>query len=557
MDENRVSEIERGRFLKDYKIEIIPYKSAAVDHPEVKEFLKELLSGVTPRALRHRMGRAKEMLEEADTHYKLVATTEDEFIVKEKFPGAAEEKPLPFSVELRFDKKTQGGQEALESWQKHIDTGEEITIKSPHLSKFVPPEILSRFLPMPTDEMEMTIGPRRSETKIPIKIIIENESGKTQSLDHIVLEEIQQGKKEITLSNENQDSPWKIHQVIMREDFKESAFTISFTDVGLNVKQALDGWRFWEALSTGGVVTIEWQETGQRFGHTTIPPGAYPRPDPRLMDLLEALVLIQRKLPVRFESPDNVSFEEARIILAVAEILQTGKAELKPETVVLDSTIERVGELIQRFADDASATISSYIEDVPFTVLGKQVTVGPMAVNRQVHIAPDEFASLKRRVETAPASESITANLSPVEGSSPMAKFPDWLPKNEAEQLRKLPFVRSATLKSLLQLLFDAAKTNGDEVDADEFVRLLDDARGQVADDGEPLNALNSCTTDELLILLAPIVQELTTDTKIALAGRLSASGWLPVAESAALFGVDENLIQEKLQNSKAANHSV
>jgi hypothetical protein len=52
-------------------------------------------------------------------------------------------------------------------------------------------------------------------------------------------------------------------------------------------------------------------------------------------------------------------------------------------------------------------------------------------------------------------------------------------------------------------------------------------------------------------------VPELEPNAKFALAMKLSASGWLPVTESAALFGVDKDKIQETLLSSKAANDPV
>lgn len=554
MDESRVSPIERSRFSKDYKIEIIPYKPSSADHPEVREFLERILKAVPAPALRHKLGQVEKLLADADTHYKLVANTEGEYIIKEKFPGAAKEKPLPFSVELRFDKKTQEGREAGEAWQKHIDTGEEITIKSPHLSNFIPPELVSRFLPLPTDEMEMTIGPRRGETKIPINIVIESAGGRTESLDNIVLEEIRRGEKEITLNNENQKSPWKVQQILVRDDFKQSTFTIHFSDVGLNVKQALDGWRFWQALSEGGVVTIEWQETGQRFGQTKISPGIYPATDPGLIELLEGLVLIQRVLGVRFESPDYVSNEDARLIFIAAQILGMGRADLTPEPVLMDSHIDQAREIVQAFEGAATKTISSYVEDVSFTVLSKQLSFGPMATTREVHLPSEQLQKLKDEIEMASAEQVFHISLVPVDSPTPSARFPDWLRKEESKELRNLPFVRAATLKSLLRILFDAAKTSGDGFETNEFMALLEAARSQVSEDGEPLNALPSCTTEELLVVFEPLVAELDSNARLALAAKLSASGWLPVGESAALFSVDKDIIQAAVQRSNAAS---
>jgi len=42
MDAEKVPGIKRRRFERDYNIQIIPYKKSALDHPEVREFLRKL-----------------------------------------------------------------------------------------------------------------------------------------------------------------------------------------------------------------------------------------------------------------------------------------------------------------------------------------------------------------------------------------------------------------------------------------------------------------------------------------------------------------------------------
>jgi hypothetical protein len=337
MDATKISGVEIRRLLNDYGIQVIPYTPSDNTHPEVKIFLEKLTSASTKATvltIQDKLKPAKDILE-SDPNYKLVWNTENEFIIKEKYPGAAEKEPLQISMSLLFDTKTPEGKEAHELFKRHLETGEPITIKSPHLAEVVHPQIIATLMPDQMESMEVTIGPIRGEKKLPVKIIMEATDGEVRALDNIILENIQSGSKRMLLSNKHQGIAWKVELLYFTEG--PSDFTLHFNGEGLNVKQELDGWRFWNCLSKGGKLRVEVIETGTYFVQADVEPNRFPKADPRLLEVLEALVFIQQKTPARFIRPDEVSVDDLKMIFTTHKILQTGNIEFPPTPTVTNS----------------------------------------------------------------------------------------------------------------------------------------------------------------------------------------------------------------------------
>ena len=109
LDVSGTTETEQKNFESHYGVRIISYLSSAIDHPEVIEFLWEIIAKLPKYIIAHTMTRgittAKNVLE-IDSHYKWVMNTEKEFRLREKFEGASKEKPLKITTEFRFDTKS-------------------------------------------------------------------------------------------------------------------------------------------------------------------------------------------------------------------------------------------------------------------------------------------------------------------------------------------------------------------------------------------------------------------------------------------------------------------
>ena len=73
-----------------------------------------------------------------------------------------DEHPLVGAVKFSFP-DTAEVRKAREDFERHLATGSPVTISSPYLEEFVLPDVLAKFIEMPTEKIELTLGP----TKLP------------------------------------------------------------------------------------------------------------------------------------------------------------------------------------------------------------------------------------------------------------------------------------------------------------------------------------------------------------------------------------------------------
>jgi hypothetical protein len=373
LDVSSTTETEQKNFESHYGVRIISYRSSATDHPEVIEFLREIIAKLPKYILQHTISRgltsAKNVLE-GDSHYKWVMNTEREFVLREKFEGASREKPLKFTTELRFDVKKPEDQEAHEAYKKFLATGEPITIKSPHLTKFIPPEVFSLLMPERIEEMQLTMGPVIGQKSLNARAVFEATDGQRVVLEGIEFKNIQSGMEQMILSNEHQTVPWKFRQVI-RFDDRESQANFSVDTVDVPVNQAVKALRFCHALSKGGSLKLESVETDMQLSHADIAPGAYPAPDENWVRICGALNLIQKKTSILFSSPEAVTPEAAREIALVVQILETGRAAMTdfPFDLKRDGAVD----FIERVSEDKPLRLTQYADGFVSVIFGKHI----------------------------------------------------------------------------------------------------------------------------------------------------------------------------------------
>jgi hypothetical protein len=531
MDVRDTLPTEQELFEENFSVKVIPYTPSAVNHPEVKSFLIELLEKMRRQAFSQQKEQAREAARGKDPHYDVFFTTDDQFFIKEKYPGAAEEKPLTLSFTVK-------GREAVEAVKRLEETGEPLAIKGEHIVNVTLPDIISRHIQV-TGHRGITTGVARGDMKRTVKATVECADGETASLDNIILEDIQSGTKQAVLSNENQNVPWKFRMIIKADD-DEASVNFTFNDVGLPIKRALEGLRFSRALSKGGILRIENVETGEQFAHADITPGSMPAPNPLLIRVLEALDIIQRKTGYRFTSPQDVPEPMVQNIFAVEQILQTGRIEFRPP-YVLTARPEAAKDTLEKMSKGLTGSITQYADDWVFVVLGQHVSLGPvLVICETMTITPEDAAVLRKAIESSPADAVVEVPMTPVAGKKIEAKLPNWLPAEEAEKIRNHPFARMVALKNLISLLFESAHINKDTLDFKEFLSLLDNARSQTSEQGLPLNPLSTATPEELIEAFEPVAGGLEPKDSLRLARNLFNQGWLPQSDAARLAGVEE-----------------
>lgn len=519
IDVSHTTETEQKSFESYYGIRIIPYTPSSPDHPEVTEFLRQILAKLPKYILAHAMNHALKPVKgvlDADSHYRLVMNSDNKFTIEEKYPGASKEKPLAFS--MQFDR------EAHEALKKLFSTGEPVTIRSPHLAKFVAPDVLSVLMPERFDEMQVSMGPVVGDKSITVRAIFETNDGERVELQNIELKNIQSGTEQMILSNEHQDVPWKFREVI-RFDEKESQANFTFDSINMPISQAVKGLKFCRAFSKGGSLKLESVETDLQLSRAEIPAGSYPSPSENWMRICEAIELIQRKTGTLFKSPDAVKAEDARGIAIVVQILETGKATMMPP--VFDVAKAEAQNLLSKSSAEKPLSLTNYADEWVSVILGHRVSLGPVLITgEKLHVAPDDAEEVEQKLESNRDRELIPVRLTPVAGSALDARYPQWLPKEEAEIVLRTVFVRKTSLSNLINSLFVAAKDQTGAFDPEEFVTLLKCAQAASLEEGILINPLKTETPDDISEAIEVALSTLDDDTCSALRARLSADGW-------------------------------
>ena len=526
LDVSGTTETEQKSFESQYAVRIIPYLPSANDHPEVIEFLREIIAKLPKHILAHTLTRgltpAKNVLE-SDSHYKWVMNTEKEFELREKFPGASKEKPLKFTAELRFDTKKPEDQEAYEAHKKFLATGEPITIKSPHLAQFIPPEVVSLLMPERINEMELTMGPIVGQKSLYARAFFEANDGQRVILEGIEFKNIQSGTEQMILSNEHQTVPWKFRQVI-RFDESQSQATITVHTVNVPITQAVKALKFCQALSKGGSLKIESVETDIQLSHANIAPGAFPTLDENWIRICKALDLIQKNTGTLFRSPEVVSPEASREIGLVFQILGTGR--VMATEFPLDLTRDEAADFLAKVSEDKPLRLTNYADDFVSLVYGKRISLGPVFIAcDKMYITPTHVREIERQIQSG--NDTISVSLTPVEGNLLEARFPQWLPKDEASIVLDLPVVRGAALKNLINALFEAAKDSNGSVNVKELVALFDEARKASSEEGVLVNPLKTESFEAISTMIKTAASQLEDSVRDQVLEELDRKGWL------------------------------
>jgi hypothetical protein len=528
LDVSGTTETEQENFESHYGVRIIPYLSSSNDHPEVIEFLQEIIAKLPKHILAHTLSRGltptKNFLE-SDSHYKWVMNTEKEFELREKFPGASKEKPLKFTAELRFDTKKPEDQEAYEAHKKFLATGEPITIKSPHLAQFIPPEVVSLLMPERINEMELTMGPVVSQKSLNARAIFEANDGQKVVLEGIEFKNVQSGTEQMILSNEHQTIPWKFRQVI-RFDEGQSQANFSVDTVDVPISQAVRALKFSQALSKGGLLKLESVETDMQLSHADIAPGAFPTLDEHWIRICEALDLIQKKTGTLFRSPEVVSPEASKEIGLVFQILETGR--VMATEFPLDLTRDEAADFLEKVSEDKPLRLTHYADDFVSVFYGKRISLGPVFIAcDKMYITPTHVREIERQIQSG--NDTISASLTPVNGNLLEARFPQWLPKEEASSVLELPVVREAALKNLVNALFDAAKDSNGSVNVKELVDLFDEARKASLEEGVLVNPLKTESAEAVSVMIKTAASQLEASVQDQVLEKLAGQGWLIV----------------------------
>jgi NAD-dependent SIR2 family protein deacetylase len=509
MDETNLSEIKIKQFRTDYNIIIIPYKPSSNLHAEVPEFLKELIK-LTPKKFLTNLDKAKQDLENIDSHYEVIASTNGNFVFKEKYPGASEEKPLKFRFTLIADTKTEEGKETLDDWKNFVEKGEKIIIKSQQIESvefpFIFEKVYGDIIKNPVSQ-EITIGPSHHENIFRFRlVVIPNGGGEPAAIEGIELKIIQVGTKQLTLSNEHQKyfCNYKITRSLEPdEDGKCEAnvlLSFSFNDSELSLFQLVCAEKVIAALAKGGIFRHEHID-GKVYEYPILTQPSMKSIDPYTLRVLEDLLLIEQKTGISFDLPERFSEEEMINILNVAYSIKTGRGT-GSVNAVLDVNRKAVESMIKPNSYFSTSNYTEYY----FTVLNKTFSVGFVwAVCDKLFISETDKINLTNQLKANLEKQIFTINIETNDEFPSSAYFIEYLPPDEFEKLHENLAFREKSLDSLLALLFHISSENR-KVDFTKLIKVFELATKQISNSGKPFNMLKRCTVEEFIKTINPFL---------------------------------------------------
>lgn len=508
MDATNITDIKIKRFRSDYNINIISYKPSAKSHPEVLEFLREVIKR-TPKKFHTHLEKAKQNLENIDSHYEVIASTDGQFLFKEKYPGASEDKPLTHNFTLIFDTKTEEGKKALNDWKNFVETGEKIHIKGSNIKNVEFPPVIEKvfgeIVKNPINQ-EIIIGSAHSNEILKLRLVmIPNENGEKVSIENIELKKVSGGTKQAILSNEHQNHflNYKIlRNLELDENGKyEANVSLNFNFDNLNLFQLVTAEKFIAAIAKGGILRNEYTDTGN-ISEYPIPSQTMKPLHPFSLRTLEDLLLIEQKTNISFDLPKKFTDEETKNIFDTAYSMKTGRSQ-GSLTTVWDLERKAVEDLIQK---EEFVSTNIYTEHF-FTILGKKIPAGFIwIVFDKLFISETDRIDLITQLKEQPEKQNFTIKLFTKNEFPALSYFLEYLPPEEFEQLHEDASFRETTLNHLLAFLFGIS-SDKKKIDFDLLIKSFEFATKQVTNTGKPFNMLKRCTVEEFIKAIKPVLK--------------------------------------------------
>lgn len=306
-----------------------------------------------------KISEAGKWLDSLDTHYSVEAQTSGSgvhFDIKEKFPGASQEKPITLQAQFEFP-DTDEGRAVREAFLEHIAKGTPVEIPA-SFAKFIFPEFFQALFGEWSQVKTVRLGPIAVPDSMLVRMEILNEDGNSSALEYVDLKLVQGGKEEVTLTNDHQPIPTRIRLVF---DLKASRvhFTMNSPLYGLNVKQIWDGLRLQQAMSRGGTLRITHLNTGLQVLEVPFPSGSTESPDVDFLEVMQDLVAIQMKIGRPINMPDrDLSEEEENLLNKLRYIFHVGRLHTQWETLNVVIKAKAARQALPEFADGQAQPIN-------------------------------------------------------------------------------------------------------------------------------------------------------------------------------------------------------
>ena len=285
---------------------------------------------LAPQTLMGKFQMIQKELSNVDTHYLPVIQLSGEEMnlsLREKFKGAAEEKPLDFNFSFQFP-DTPAGQAARVALDQHFATGAPVSISPEFISSIEYPEIIKSFFGV--DDIQhptLEISPLSNGHHFVARIEIECDDGDSFNIDHVDFMAKYSGTEETTLENVESASLLRIKLVAnMTKQTAKLTFGWQLPNPSYSCTQLLQIMEFQNCSSKPFNLRVISKEFGIEVFSQRSEQGMTSPPPKFHLNMYRVLDKLQRKsnksimIPIR-----ALTDEEIKTLSELIHIAQNGK----------------------------------------------------------------------------------------------------------------------------------------------------------------------------------------------------------------------------------------
>jgi hypothetical protein len=397
--------------------------------------LWELIEEHMPfQAILQKLEDIRQDFESLDTHYRLEARINRDGIqhtLVEKFPGAAQEKPLAFHIAFEFP-NTEDGKAHMEALERFRETGKPVKIPITYIKSLEYPDFLKQVYPAITNEGFLRFSPLPHPKPLLLKCEIVSDDGDRFVIDYIHLTCIQSGQKEITFTNESQPIPFKIQQVI-HFDGRPSNFHMSIDlDDSPNVHQQLLHAQLMRCTSKPHTMRFINLETGMLVASGRNETGACESPHEEIIEALAALDTLQIKSNKLVYLPErDLTDEELQDIAMLRSLFRTGTvgaslSNVFASMVITDEDRVEQTQMLQRLSSGEGLLFLEQEETL--SLFGEQYTLGPIKP-LSLPLTLVNWSEIKALLDEGFCGE-VKLQFVPCDDGSFTKEYLNWLPEH-------------------------------------------------------------------------------------------------------------------------------
>ena len=277
------------------------------------------------QTVQQRLRELQSVFDGLDSHYRpeisLLSGSQYRINVREKFEGAAREKPLTIEGKFIFP-KTPEGERVKAAFEHHISTGESISLPPGYFQIEELPDVMKPFVDRDILQKSTIDISTQSDHHFLARIEVFTDDGLSESIDYLDLKVDKAGRDETTLVNVEKDSLYKL-SVVIRPHERQLTINMKWRVDNLSVSVAKLYKLFNLQLCLSKMFTLKFISLEHHLVVLEQRGSAIcPAPNEDFLNMLADLVRIQEKikkpliLPVReYINEEVIAIEKLRTML--------------------------------------------------------------------------------------------------------------------------------------------------------------------------------------------------------------------------------------------------